>query len=744
MKIQKELFSMVQSPDIYQDYFPEKLFFRTVAFFVLTIILNGITVNGNSQTGVRSGSYLQEIKSEITLPEMAGKEVIKFYKASDGIEVITTRGVFKIKDGKWSGKPSGSGWITAADDRSGAIWLASAKVIQRDGDPSTIELPAFAEKDTITCLFPEDEKNLLAGTTKGLLIYNGTWSKVSFTTGKRINSILKDIHGDLWVATGDGLLRRINGKWINLDDNLMAYGLKRSYFALEEGTAKSQVLFGGLFSIGCIAENGDHWLLRGADGLPYGPVTTIKSRGETIWLGTDRGAIKKDQSWHYYFGKRWLPDNRVNDILPLDDRTVWIATPLGISQIQQVEMTLEQKAEQFEKRIQERHDRYGLVSDSRLLKRGDLSSNKTVTNDNDGLWTSIYLASECYRFAVTKDPEAKKNAVRAYEAMERLETITGIPGFPARSFVAANESTGQGGEWHLTKDGKWKWKGDTSSDEIVGHMFAYPLFYDLVAEGEYKTRVKNLVSRIMNHIVDNNFQLIDLDGKPTRWGVWTPDSLNFVTGWWYERGINSLQILSFLKAAYHITSDQKFEKAYERLIKVHHYDTNMIQQKMYGPYDINHSDDELSFLPYYILFRYAAESDPLPVYKSSLERSWKVEQSDRIPVWNIISGVSLKRDCDLKIALEELQLIPMDLVTWTMENSQRWDLPEDQLTDRFGYRQATRPVPTPERGISKWNSNTYLYNSGSDGFSEDDGAFFLLPYWMGRYHGLIISSPTPH
>ena len=65
---------------------------------------------------------------------------------------------------------------------------------------------------------------------------------------------------------------------------------------------------------------------------------------------------------------------------------------------------------------------------------------------------SIWHA-ECYRYAVTKDPEAKKNAIKAYEAMERLETITGIPGFPARSYVASDESTGKGGEWHLTPDG---------------------------------------------------------------------------------------------------------------------------------------------------------------------------------------------------------------------------------------------------------------------------------------------------
>jgi hypothetical protein len=528
----------------------------------------------------------------------------------------------------------------------------------------------------------------------------------------------------------------MKGKWINLDDNLMAYGLKRTYFSLEN--RKDDVLFSGLYSVGCIAEDGNHWNLKGADGLPYGPVTTIRNSGMSIWFGTDRGAIKKDKGWHYYNGKRWLPDNRVNDILPIDEHTVWIATPEGISQIQDVEMTLVQKAAAFEECIKKRHDRYGLVSDSRLLTPGNLSTNQTITNDNDGLWTSIYLAAECFRYASTKDPEAKINAIKAFEAMERLETITGIPGFPARSFVAADENTGRGGEWHLTPDKKWKWKGDTSSDEIVGHMFAYPLFYDLVAEGEMKERVKNLVYRIMTYIVNNNFQLIDLDGKPTRWGVWIPDSLNHANNWWYERGINSLQILSFLKAAYHVTNDKKFDTAYQDLIQKHHYAENTIQQKMYGPFDINHSDDELAFLPYYILFRYANEPELLPIYTKSIQRSWKVEQQDRIPIWNIIASTALKKDCDLPVALEELRLIPLDLITWSTENSHRWDLPPDPLNDRFGREQSLRPIPTPERGISKWNSNTYQYNTDSNGSGEDDGAYFLLPYWMGRYHGFLI------
>ena len=599
-------------------------------------------------------------------------------------------------------------------------------------------MPESFRRDTITCLFCIHEDSLLVGTNAGLLSYNGQWSTVQFANGIRINSILRDSRGNIWVATNDGLLRYSDGNWTNLDDNIMAFGLKRTYYSLANTGNKQGLLFGGIFAIGCIMEDGTHWLYRGADGLPYGPVTTIRTSGDMIWIGTKKGAIRKDKTWHYYNGKRWLPDNKINDILPLDDSTVWIATPAGISQIRQTKMMLQSKAGLFEQRVRQRHDRYGLVSDSHLKIPGDLSTNETVANDNDGLWTSIYMAAECFRFAVTKDPEAKKNAIRAYEAMEKLESVTGIPGFPARSFVPVSENTGNDGEWHLSKDGKWKWKGDTSSDEIVGHMFAYPLFYDLVADGEYKDRVRGLVSRIMNNIVSHNYTLTDADGKPTRWGIWNPDSLNSSSQWSYERGINSLQMLSFLKAAYHVTGEQKFMDSYQNLISEFHFDRNMIQQKMYGPFDINHSDDELAFLPYYILFRYINDTDPVDIYRKSIQRSWEIERADRIPIWNLIASISLKKDCGLNNALDELQLIPMDLISWRMENSHRWDFPEDQLTDRFGFKQSVRPIPTPERAISKWNSNTYIYDSGTDGSSEDDGAFFLLPYWMGRYHGLLI------
>jgi hypothetical protein len=269
-------------------------------------------------------------------------------------------------------------------------------------------------------------------------------------------------------------------------------------------------------------------------------------------------------------------------------------------------------------------------------------------------------------------------------------------------------------------------------------MFAYPLFYELVAKGEMKERVKSVVQKLMDHIVDNNFNLIDLDGKPTRWGVWSPDSLNGSNKWLYEKGINSLQILSFLESATFVTGDPKFAQAYQKLVKEHHYDQNMLVQKMYTPFEINHSDDELSFLPYYCLMRYSKDNELKTTYEKSLLRSWKAEQNDRIPIWNIISTAGLGTDCDMQVAVEELQEYPLDIIKWGVQNSQRWDLRKNPLTDRFGKPQATKPIPVAERGITKWNSNTFLFDYPGNGTTEDDGAAWLLPYWMGRYHGLIV------
>ena len=693
----------------------------------------------NGQTGEQK--YLQDIKTEITLPPEAGKNVIKLFLENQSVIAVTTDGVFRYRNGQWIGNPNGTDWRTATIDKQENVWLATTNFIQKENSGEKLTLPESSKNDTILCLFWEDEKTLNVGTTGGLLIWNGQWNS-QLEIKVRVNSVTSDAQNQLWVATNNGLWRRSAGKWVNMDETMMDPGNGRTYFTLRQQKEGTEILLSTPYSVGCISETGNHWVLRAADGLPYGPVKVITPALGSMWFGTDKGAIKKDSAWHYYNGKRWLPDNKVNDILPFDSTTVWIATSNGISQIKQVKMTLEQKADLMLNITERRHNRLGLINHSKLTIPGDLSSSRMENEDNDGLWTSCYLAAQCFRYGVTKSPDARDIAVRTFYALERLETVTGISGYPARSYALSTDSVKQSRSphpkfWRSSPDGKWQWLDDTSADEIVGHIFSITLFHDLVADQNQKERAKNLIDRIVTHIVDNNFHMIDFDGKPTRWGIWNPDSLNHSKNWMFERGLNSLQILSHLKTAIHFTGKEKFEKAYNELIEKHGYAKNAVQAKIHGPFETSHSDDILNFLPYYNLIRYSEKEENFPLYVQSLERTWKVVRHDRMPVWNLMASVLLKKDCDVNVVIEELEQYPLDLINWTMENSHRWDLQHDLLAGRFNVNQAVKPVPTPESNVWRWNNNPRQMDSGSGGTREEDGSYFLFAYWMGRYYGLL-------
>lgn len=477
--------------------------------------------------------------------------------------------------------------------------------------------------------------------------------------------------------------------------------------------------------------------------LPVNDFTVIAVESPTItWIGSAQGIVRLNTSTHrveYFAGERWLPDDRVTGIGFLNGET-WVETPKGFSRIDYTPMTLEEKSRAFVERVQKRHNRWGLTATSDLMVAGDLSSNRTVSTDNDGLWTAMYVAAECFRYKVTGAIDARDNARRGMQAILKLEAITGIPGFPARSFIKIGEDVQpRDGEWHDTPDQAWRWKGDTSSDEIVGHYFVYGIYYDLVADPQEKEELRAALDRITGHILDHGYQLIDVDGQRTRWGWWGPAAIWAEAS---ETGLRALHILSHLRVAMHLAegtpSGAKYRAAYEDLIRTHKYHLLTRNQKIAIPGHINHSDDELAFLSYYPLMRYETNPQLLQVYKESLERSWQVERPERNPLWNVIYAAGTgTQEFDRAESIQTLREIPMDTITWTVRNSQRLDVVIDPMSDRFKRPQSLIVLPYDEIPMWKWNGNPYALDGGNGGRSEDDGAYFLLPYWMGRYHHLI-------
>jgi len=484
-------------------------------------------------------------------------------------------------------------------------------------------------------------------------------------------------------------------------------------------------------------KNGGTRRITGKDGLPCEDVLAVDVRDGVAWVGTSLGAARlADGHWEYFQGRQYLADDRVVSVKVNQDGGAVLQTPGGASIVKYVEMTLEEKARHYENATRERHVRHALVSDSRLREPGNLSSYQLTTSDNDGLWTAMYIAAECYRYGATGDPQARRYARESLESLMFLDTVNGIPGFVSRSFARPDEPHGRG-EWdHVSPDGKWRWKGDTSSDEIVGHFYAYSIYYDICADESEKEEIRGKVRLITDYIIENDYYLIDTDGEPTRWGKW-----NFLgmRRFLPARGLNSLELLSHLKTAYHLTGDEEYQNEYLKLALEHDYAKFTVRQKINVPSIINHSDDELAFLSYYPLLKYEKDPKLLDYYHRSIRRSWEIERPERCPLWNFIYGAVMPDDTcfDLVQSVDTLERMPLDLVSWDHVNSKRADVKKRLFHDRFDTEQSVLVLPPDERTAMIWNGNPYRLDDGKGGLREEAGTFWLLPYWMGRHYGFI-------
>ncbi|MFO7974294.1 MAG: two-component regulator propeller domain-containing protein [Candidatus Hydrogenedentota bacterium] len=490
--------------------------------------------------------------------------------------------------------------------------------------------------------------------------------------------------------------------------------------------------------------------IRGNEGLPYKDVTSLDfDANDRLWIGTTFGAIQyrpyeDGRQWFYRQSKRYLPHDLVHDIaVSRDGRTIYTATEAGVGRIDIVTTTLAERARTIERRINKRHRRLGLVAACVLDDPYNPTSWSIPDSDNDGLWTSYHVAAMSLAYAVTGEEAAKASARESMHAMYMLQNASGIPGLVARSVMPLEEAKKAGKDkdpqWRLTPDGKMYWKSDTSSDEIDGHYLAFYTYWEHIAKDDpaERTRCIKQVRALTDYIVDNGYVLLDWDGKRTRWGFWSPELLNNQPFHYLESGLNSLEILSFLKTAHYITGDAKYQKHYESLMRDHHYLSNVLLEKKVFPDMNNHSDNQLAYVAWYPILQ--LEHDPAvrrPLHQA-VRRHYKCLARDRSSFFYFVTATIDPAYVDVESAVTNLKRIPTDRRQWPMQNSHRADIVFHPRLDRFGERQLLHVLPADERNFAKWNRNVYLPDEGKGGEREDDGAAFLLPYWMARYHGFI-------
>jgi hypothetical protein len=499
------------------------------------------------------------------------------------------------------------------------------------------------------------------------------------------------------------------------------------------------------------------------DKLPVPEISAIAFINGQLWFGSAMGAfmLRDDKKFNYYFGERWLPGNRVVSVVKGEGSNVLILTNRGVGEIHFDPMTLEQKALMYEKQVRLRHIRYGFNCDLSALQNGDLSTFQMERHESDNLWTSMYLASQLFRYKVTGSKEALANCLESFEAMERLFDITGMSGYFARGFErkgygVRSKGPAKGGMvdgWILAGEGQeMDWKGTTSSDQTVGQMFSLTLLAQYM-DGDVKKRAVNLIDKLMTNIIENDWYLIDYDGKPTLWGKWNPEYVNGFPVSVGDRKLNSSNIIGFLQTAYHFTGKPIFkQKAYE-LMEKHGYLENLLRPmseigkaepgsddwaKMLSE-GWNHSDDEMYFLVYWCLYPYAFDAGLKKKYKVAIQQHWELERPEKNGLWNLCYGMTGAKDFDLPETVWFLKEFPLDMIQWQVMNSHRKDI--EMVEANFRGQTTKEVLPPDERPELKHNKNLFNLDRLSNGAAElSAGDSFLLPYWMGRFLG-VISAP---
>ena len=751
---------------------------------------------GNSKTLARAGLsavnvgvYPEQIRTNYGVGEglpSANVLSIVFDKVT---LAATEKGIGSFENGRWRMIYESPTAISQLAAEKGRIWFVRDNQIFELSGTTAKMIASVSPSAKIRALCPVDG-SVFIGTDSGVYVADGD----RFYAIEAVNELLSDNDGldirqlahhsdELAIAAKGGLVSyRIEQKEAKIltprsssagwaPNDVRGVGFDRQgalWFASPQGVGKRV---------------DQKWnLYTGYDGLPYNDFTCLATGASTdVWFGTKVGAIRFDgTNWEYREGKRWLADGLVNSIALSPTGDAWFATPLGVTRIENRATTLRQKSAFFNEEIERFHRRteYGYVDAAYLETPGDKSKAKLHDSDNDGLWTSMYGAAQCFEYAVTKSPESKKRANDALRAVAFLSEVTqggkhGAPfGFPARSILPTsgpnpNERDNRERDlanqkndplwkvleprWPVSADGKWYWKTDTSSDELDGHYFLYALYYDLVAEtDEEKAAVKAVVDRITTHLVDHGYALIDHDGQPTRWGRFGPEVLNtdLLTDC---RGLNSISFLSYLIAAHHVTGDAKYLKHYHELLEKHNYYTNVLNPKhQNGPGAGNQSDDEMAFMCYYNLLNYERDPKLRHQYMRSMVRYFAQEESERCPLFSFIFATfyepvryywkSIPEQLIVESA-ETLKRFPMDRIHWGYKNSHRLDVvplgPHIVQFEGRGHLRNGKVLPIDERFVNHWNVDPWRLDSRANGRELADGTSYLLPYWLGVYHKLI-------
>jgi uncharacterized protein (TIGR03437 family) len=278
----------------------------------------------------------------------------------------------------------------------------------------------------------------------------------------------------------------------------------------------------------------------------------------------------------------------------------------------------------------------------------------------------------------------------------RLARCVVLASSPFAADIASEEAANS-----IISNPPWFWVDNTSRDEIVGAFFGLGIAFDLVDDPGIKPRISNLVTLLIGYISRH---------------LWSPNDDITST---FEIRPEELQMLLAGCAA------RQSREYRERPFFVPPVDTGVLVdiQGLSSYFKFN-----LDYMSFYHLVRLQDNGDNRGAYLTVGGNTAAHQNAFFNMIDRALQGPDAARDAETRSLLDQVLSHP------------NRDFYEDlsSVVEVCGS-DACYPIPVPLRTPATflWEVNPFRLTGGGIGEIESSGVDYILPYWMGRYYGVV-------
>jgi uncharacterized protein (TIGR03437 family) len=324
---------------------------------------------------------------------------------------------------------------------------------------------------------------------------------------------------------------------------------------------------------------------------------------------------------------------------------------------------------------------------------------------DSALWTGAYLAAEAFRYNVTQSADALHNVRSALAGLKALSDVTGdnrlarcmvLASSPYAASIASQESSNT-----IKQNPPWIWVDNTSRDQVVGAFFGLGAAFDLVNDSSVRSDISALATRLLGFITRH-------------W--WSPN--DDITNTFEERP-EELQML--LEVARHVNPSNRVSGPLLVLPIFTGVDIDVLSNSSYFKFN-------LDFMSFFNLVRLGNDSSYLNAYQIARNHTASHQNAFFDMVDCALQGPNSARDAEARRLLDEWLLRPARDPYVDLTN-----------TVKVCGSEACSPVPVPLRPPTDflWQRDPFELTGGGASRVESPGIDYILPYWMGRYFGVI-------